>query len=164
MKRLIDLIRRAIATSFGFGMSPIVPGTVGTIPAVAVFVAVCLTVPDQYVTYTLLAGLVVASVFCIALGGWAERTWGKDPRRFVTDEVAGYLLTVSLFRVESLVITVIWTFVVTRFFDVVKPPPVRQMERFPAGWGILLDDLVASLYAVAVLHALLRFFPGWFSF
>lgn len=160
MTRPLDKPAAALSSSLGFGYSPIVPGTVGTLPAVAIFLVVAVTVPREYQT-VLLAVLFVATCFLsILLGPWAERYWGtKDPRRFTLDEVAGFFMTVLLFRGPDLLLTTVWAFTATRFFDIVKPPPAAQMERLPAGWGILLDDLIASLYAVAFLHVSAWFFP-----
>ena len=88
----------------------------------------------------------------------------KDPRRFVLDEVAGFLVTVLLFRTPDPILTAIWAFLFSRIMDIVKPPPARLLERLPAGWGILLDDVVASLYAAALLHILARILPAyWFG-
>ena len=71
--------------------------------------------------------LVASSVLCVALCPWAERYWGKkDPGRCVLDEVAGYFVTVLIFRTPNLWLTVVWTFLASRVFDIVKPPPARQ--------------------------------------
>ena len=86
------------------------------------------------------------------LAPWAERESGKDPQVFVLDEVLGYLITVAWVRGPSLV-TLVVGFALFRFFDVLKPGPVRRMERFPGGDGILLDDLVAGLLGLVVLTA-----------
>ena len=92
------------------------------------------------------------------LAPWAERESGKDPQTFVLDEVLGYLITVAWVRGPSLV-TLVVGFALFRLFDVLKPGPVRRMERFPGGDGILLDDLVAGLLALIVLTAA-RFLVG----
>ena len=147
-----DRLRLALATAFGFGC--VWPyGTVGTLPAVAVFAAIMTAAPPHSRTLLIAAALVVTCALAVPLGNWAEQHWKKhDPCNFVLDEVAGFFLTVLLFRVESLVLTVVWAFVGTRAFDIIKPPPARQLERLPGGWGILMDDLVSSLYAAAFLH------------
>ncbi len=148
-----DHARLALATGFWFGYSPIIPGTVGSLPAVAIFVAIMTAAPPEVHTVFIAGALAVACILSVPLGNWAERYWNKhDPRSFVLDEIAGFFLTVLLFRVESLVCTVVWAFVATRAFDIIKPPPARAVEQWPGGWGILMDDLVASLYAAASLH------------
>ncbi len=106
----------------------------------------------------------LSCILSVYLGAWAEKFWGgKDPRHFVLDEVAGFFLTVLLFRVPDLGLTVLWGFVATRAFDVIKPPPASSLEVLPAGWGILIDDLIASLYAAAFLHVASRLLPSLFG-
>jgi phosphatidylglycerophosphatase A len=157
-------ICEALCTSLWLGYSPVAPGTVGSLPAVLIFVLIDLLAPLQFQTPLIAAVLVATCIISVALGKWAERRWNKkDPRHFVLDEHAGFLLTVLLFRVPSLAYTVVWTFVATRVFDIVKPWPASKMEVLPHGWGILMDDLVASLYAAAFLQVLAWLFPVLFG-
>lgn len=152
------------ATALWFGNSSIIPGTIGTIPAVLLFVATAVWVPQAWQNAVITGLLALSCILCVYLGEWAETYWGtKDPRNFVLDEVAGFLLTVLLFSVPNLALTVFWGFVVSRVFDVIKPPPASSLQVLPAGWGILVDDLVASLYAAGFLHVASRLFPGFFG-
>ncbi len=159
-----DRLKVMLSTALWFGKSPIVPGTVGTIPAMALFLANAFLTPEGWQTYVIALLLIVACALCVYLGGWAEKHWGvKDPRHFVLDEVAGFFLTVLFFRVPSVWLTLFWSFFATRAFDVIKPPPASSLEILPAGWGILIDDLVASLYAVVFLHVVSRILPALFG-
>jgi len=161
MTRLLDLVRIAVVTSCGLGYVPVLPGTVGTLPAVAVFVLLMTRLRPEYHTAAIAVALLASTFLSLLLAPWAERYWGrKDPRHFVLDEVAGFFLTVLLFRGQSLLWTTVAAFVATRVADIIKPPPANLMERLPAGWGILLDDLVASLYAAAGLHIIAWSLPG----
>ena len=79
----------------------------------------------------------------------------KDPQHVVIDEVAGQLLTL-------IACPIVWQallvgFILFRAFDIVKPPPVRSLERLPEGTGIVVDDLGAGIYALIVLQLLLHF-------
>ncbi len=160
---IADRVRAALCTGFWFGYSPLIPGTVGTLPAVAVYLLVATMAPAAYQMGLILLGLIVSSALCVALGPWSERYWGrKDPRQVVLDEIAGFFLTVLLFWPSLLPSAIVWAFVLTRFFDIVKPPPANRLQSLPAGWGILLDDLAASLYAAAALHLMRWFVPGLF--
>lgn len=160
---LTDRLAAAVCTGFWFGYSPLIPGTVGTLPAVAAYVLIVLMTPPNYHSGLILAGLLISSAACIALGTWGERFWGrKDPRQVVQDEIAGFFLTVLLFRPCVTLSAIVWTFVMTRFFDIVKPPPAHQLQAVPGGWGILLDDLAASLYAAAALHLMYWILPSLF--
>ena len=151
-----------IATCFGLGYLPVAPGTFGALPGVAIFAGITLWMPEQMHLWLLMAALLLVSAVTIVLTPWAERHWGrKDPNIFVTDEVAGFLATVLLFRTPDLLLTIIWAFCVTRVFDIIKIPPARKLEELPAGWGVLLDDLCASLYAAAFLHTVSACFPAW---
>jgi len=158
-----DRLFAALSTALWFGYSPIIPGTVGTLPAVAIFVLIETVAPEWLRAPLTVAALVVSCVLSIALGHWAERFWKeKDPPHFVLDEVAGFLLTVLFFRGPDLLATVLWAFVVTRIFDVIKPWPAFRLQSLSGGWGILLDDLAASVYAVLLLNVLWYYFPGLF--
>lgn len=164
MRSTTDSIRALLGTSFGLGYAPFASGTVGTFPALAFYLIVAKTQTWHMQTVLLAIGLIVSCVLTVALGRWFEDEWGdEDPGCFVLDEWAGFLLTVLLFRTESVFLTAVWAFVVTRVFDILKPPPARHMERFSGGWGILLDDLVASLYAAAFLHLIAFLVPTLFS-
>ncbi len=157
-------LKTALATSFGLGFVPPAPGTLGTAPAVAAYVLVAHLAPEPLHAVILGVLLLAACAGTVWLGPWTEKRWGKkDPGAFVLDEVAGFLLTVLLFRVPSVTHTAIWAFAVTRVFDIAKPPPIRRLERLPAGWGVLVDDLAASVYAAVALHLLLAWQPAWFG-
>lgn len=142
--------------SFGFlGCSPVAPGTVGTLGGV--LLAWLLAPTELYLLWILLT---CVGIYLLgrALAPWAERESGKDPQTFVLDEVLGYLVTVAWLRGPSLV-TLVVGFALFRLFDVLKPGPVRRMERIPGGDGILLDDLVAGLLGLLVLAAV-RYLSG----
>jgi phosphatidylglycerophosphatase A len=79
----------------------------------------------------------------------------KDPQFVVIDEVAGQL--VALIAVPLAWKTFVAGFILFRGFDIVKPPPVRQLEKLPEGTGIVLDDVAAGLYACGVMHLLMHF-------
>ena len=79
----------------------------------------------------------------------------KDPQFVVIDEVAGQL--VALVAVPLAWKSFLAGFILFRAFDIVKPPPVRQLEALPEGTGIVLDDVAAGLYALGFVHLFLRF-------
>ena len=140
---------RLFAVSCGFlGCSPFAPGTVGTLGGVAI--AWALSGTSGYLYWSLAA---CAALYLLgrALGPWSERYTGKkDPGVFVLDEVIGYLITVAWFRGPSPA-ALFLAFFVFRFFDIVKPPPARRLERLGGGDGILLDDVVAGLYGLVLV-------------
>jgi phosphatidylglycerophosphatase A len=133
------------------------PGTCGALLGPATYIPLALASPSEPLQSILIAfALLVWCAITVALGGWAELYYAKkDSQTFVTDEVAGFLLTVLLFRLSDPWMTTLWAFPITRIIDIIKVPPARQLERLPRGWGVLADDLLGSTYAAAVLHA------GW---
>jgi phosphatidylglycerophosphatase A len=165
MKTWRERLAWLLATCGGFGYSPIMPGTAGAIWGVAIYVPIALFAPEPLQTALIVLALLASCVVTVALAPWAEQHFGaKDSKHFVTDEVAGLLLTVLLFRVPGQVLlTSLWTFVFSRLCDIVKIPPSRSLEHLPRGWGVLADDLMASIYAAGYLHALYYFFPHWFG-
>ena len=159
-----DRICVLVATCLGLGYVPWIPGTISALWGVGIYVAIIWLAPATLHTWLIGAGLVVFCVLTLALAPWAERYWQRrDPNVFVTDEVAGFLLTVLLFRTPDILLTVLWAFPLTRLLDILKPPPARQAERLPSGFGILADDLCSSLYAAGVLYLLSAFFPSLFG-
>jgi phosphatidylglycerophosphatase A len=84
-----------------------------------------------------------------------EPIWGKDPARVVIDEVAG--MCISLLFLPVNVKYVFCALILFRFFDIVKPLFIRKMESLPAGWGIMMDDVLAGVYANIILQVVLWF-------
>ena len=144
----MNRLRLAVVSCGFLGCSPVAPGTFGTLGGV--LIAFLLARTDWY-----LPALLVVCAFLYAvgrsLGPWAEQyARGKDPSFFVLDEVIGYLITLAWPRGPSLFALAV-AFCLFRFFDVWKPPPARRMEALGGGDGILLDDVVAGLWALAVI-------------
>lgn len=152
----MNRLRLAIVTCGFLGSSPVAPGTFGTLGGVAI--AWALAGSSGYLAWVLVIAVALYVVGRL-LAPWAEQHAGrKDPGFFVLDEVIGYLVTVAWTAGPSY-LSLLVGFVAFRFFDIVKPPPVKRFERIGGGDGILLDDVVAGLYAFLVLTALRLAFP-----
>lgn len=141
-----------IATVGGAGYFPIAPGTAGSLVGVAVVAGLGQLPLDRT---TAIAVLAVASVVFFALGVWAageaEKFFDRtDPGQVVVDEVVGQMMTFLLLP-HATWKWLLGGFLLFRAFDIVKPFPARQAERFPRGWGIMLDDVVAGVYGLSVL-------------
>jgi phosphatidylglycerophosphatase A len=104
--------------------------------------------------------LVLFSVLNVGMAPWAIKEFGnKDPGKFVLDEAAGICLTILFLPMRTgwgAGIALAAAFVAFRIFDITKPPPARQLEGLPMGWGILMDDLAAGVYANLVCQVVLR--------
>jgi phosphatidylglycerophosphatase A len=146
--------RHWLAIGFGTGLAPVAPGTFGSLPGLAL-AGILHAWGGQT---ALLLGLAAV----IVLGTWSahdlSRRMGlKDPGLIVVDEIAGQMLTLAGMRLSAPVMAA--GFVLFRAFDVLKPPPARQLEGLPGGFGIMADDLAAALYANLALRAALAWFP-----
>ncbi|WP_243372072.1 phosphatidylglycerophosphatase A [Geotalea sp. SG265] len=148
MRRLVILS----ATWFGTGFSPVASGTVGTIAAIPLYLALA-RLPLPLYLLTVLAFFFYA---CWA-SDRAELLFGeKDSGKIVIDEVIGFLVTMT--GVPCRWQWVLAGFFLFRFFDITKIPPARFFDqRVKNGYGVVLDDVVAGIYAAIVLHLLLRF-------
>jgi phosphatidylglycerophosphatase A len=145
-----------IATFFGAGRLRPGPGSWGSAATVLLWWLVSrgIAVQWQSVAAMVLAG--VAIVIGIPAATRVARASGmKDPQFVVIDEVAGQLITLVAAPVTWK--TLLAGFILFRGFDIVKPPPVRQIERLPEGSGIVLDDVAAGIYALMVMQVLLHF-------
>ena len=145
-------IAQTIATFFYLGYAPFAPGTAGTLGAIALFYLLSRFSTQVYILFSL--GFTIISIWA---SGEAEGMFGKtDPGHVVADEVCGYLVT--MFLIPPSVRNIILGFFLFRFFDIVKPPPARRVERLPGGFGIVIDDIFAGIYANIILQVVIRLF------
>ena len=136
-----------LATGFGVGCSPVAPGTLGTLIAI----------PVHYFLSNILSPIYeITLVGFFFLAVWisenAERFFGKkDDPKIVIDEIIGFLIT--MLWVPKTLLFVIIGFLLFRFFDILKPFPIRRLEKgFKGGFGVVLDDVVAGVYANIILR------------
>jgi phosphatidylglycerophosphatase A len=140
---------RLLATWFGCGYAPAAPGTAGS--AAAIVIGIALEIWFDWPPWAfgaLAAFLVVPGIWSAAIV--ARQAGSKDPQQVVIDEVIGQWITVAAAATLS------WkawlaAFVLFRLFDIWKPPPVRQLERLPGGFGIVADDVMAGVYGAIVI-------------
>ena len=145
-----------IATFFGAGRLGPGPGTWGSAAAALIWAVVgrWTAAPFQGMVLGALAILAIA-VGIPAATRFARASRLKDPQSVVIDEVAGQWITVLFAPVSWK--TLLVGFILFRAFDILKPPPVRQLERLPDGIGIVMDDVAAGLYALLVMQLVLHF-------
>jgi phosphatidylglycerophosphatase A len=144
------------ATFFGIGRLHPGPGTWASVATVLLWAAVARVLPPDLRTPTAAAvALLVILIGIPAATRVARATGGKDPQFVVIDEVAGQLIT--LIAVPLAWKTFLAGLILFRAFDIIKPPPVRQLEKLPEGTGIVLDDVAAGIFAFAGMHLLLHF-------
>ena len=141
---ITDKILKAIVTGFYLGSMPFVPGTFGTLGGVLIYLLIVQFCSGNLINLLLGIGIVVFTILSIALGPWDERYFNKkDPHPFVLDEIAGFL--VACLFIKPMLMPV--AFVLFRIFDIVKPFPAKRSQVLTGGVGIVIDDLIAGLYA-----------------
>ncbi|HUT35506.1 MAG TPA: phosphatidylglycerophosphatase A [Planctomycetota bacterium] len=159
----MDRVREWAVSCFYLGEFPFASGTAGSLGAVALYLVAALRLDGRALSLVVGAAGLLFAVVGIALGHWAQvRYDSRDPRQFVLDEAAGQML--ALVGVTPLVMLELarWkvalaAFLFFRICDVIKPFPAGRAETLNAGWGIVLDDVVAGVYAAALTHL-------WFHF
>jgi phosphatidylglycerophosphatase A len=145
-----------VAQGFGTGLSPVAPGTVGTLVAW----------PIAWIlhAYADTAGWIAALVAVTLAGVWSARVTSRalgvaDHRSIVIDEIAAFLLV--LFFAGASVARQLLAFALFRFFDVVKPPPIRQVDRaMKNAVGVMADDFLAAFYTLLALALVVRVAGG----
>ena len=189
---LLDWISLTLATWFSTGLLPVMPGTWGTLFAIPfVLVFVILLEPVYYVAFVIvlvLIGIPVSSRTAqlyrehpriMKLNPHLKKIFKsediqkyiknpelqkKDPGLIVIDEVIGY--AVAMIAVPLSITSVVAVFILFRFFDIVKIQPGKIVERLGGGVGIILDDVVAGIYACILIHVILWIWgvaqlPAW---
>jgi phosphatidylglycerophosphatase A len=150
-----ERIALVLATWFGCGLVPFASGTFGTLAAV----------PLIHVLNSLgIRSSVFMLLIAVAIAVWSsDQTQAllkkKDPSEVVVDEVAGFLLTMALLPYTWLSLCL--GFFLFRFFDVLKPFPIKHLEKLKGGFGIVMDDLLAGIYAVGGTWIILFVLEKW---
>lgn len=144
------------ATFFGAGLLRPGPGTYGSAAAVVLWIlAAQIFHPAHLVLATIIAAILVMLIGVPAATIVAREAGVEDPGYVVIDEVAGQLVALAICSPDWP--HAIIAFVLFRLFDILKPPPIRLIERLPEGTGIMLDDIGAGIYALAIF-ALIHLF------
>ena len=151
-------IHRAVASVMGVGFLPVTPGTWASLLGVTVWYAA----QSWIVSFIWLQWVLV--VLCLVAGlisiPHIRKTWGDDPAQVVVDELAGIWIACLLLPHKPSVLFAALVFF--RFFDILKPLGIRKLEKIDGAPGVLLDDVLAGVYANGCVHILL--WLGLFSF
>lgn len=143
----MKFLTKIISTFFGVGYFPVAPGTLTSFIVVLLY---------KFYLYKLSWPLYLLLLFFLFFVGvfsstkYSSELDRKDPRKIVIDEALGQLLL--LFRMSEAWFPLISCFLLFRIFDIVKPYPIRKVEALPEGWGIMLDDIVAAVYAGVIIN------------
>jgi phosphatidylglycerophosphatase A len=145
-----------VATGFGAGYGPFVPGTWGSLPGLALTFGLARAAGAWGVAF----GAVVVSVCGVWAADRAESLLGKkDPGAVVIDEIAGQMVTLLFLPPNGRVL--LTGFFLFRLLDVLKPWPANRLEELPGGSGIMADDLAVAVYGNLILHGVALWRPVW---
>ncbi|MBI5020302.1 MAG: phosphatidylglycerophosphatase A [Ignavibacteriales bacterium] len=147
-KRSVPFFSHLIATGLFSGYSPIAPGTAGSIVGMLFYM-----IPSF--EYPIIISSLISIFFFIGVyvSSKMERSFGEDPQIVVIDEVVGMWISIA-FLPKTILIAFLG-FLLFRFYDIFKPPPCRKLESLKNGWGIMLDDVMAGIYANLTIQLIL---------
>jgi phosphatidylglycerophosphatase A len=160
-------MKRLLASCFGLGWLPLAPGSWGSLPPTIIFGLLCYVhAPALLISIVMAALALYGSIICIKFVPAVIAETGKpDPGEVVADEIAGqaitflatpFFLAVGTASARQVLATTILGFLLFRAFDAIKPWPIHKLEKLREGWGVLVNDLMASVYAAIVLQICVR--------
>jgi phosphatidylglycerophosphatase A len=153
----MKFVKLSLGSGFGSGLLPFAPGTWGSLLSL---------LPIYFIIssgniYILPAFVIVTSLLSLWVSPACEKEWGKDPGKLVMDEWAGQALTfvsISFTGIPDTDLMILGIgFILFRLFDILKPLGINKLQKYEGGMGILLDDLLAGLYALICLKSLIFF-------
>lgn len=157
MTTWIRRLALTLATGFGLGLSPVASGTAGTLPGLLIVFAIW-----PYGLAWQIAAAVILPLLAVPVCEIAERHFGeKDDGRIVADEYLTFPIAMVGLPLSPWVVAM--AFVSARAFDVIKPPPARKLQDLHGGLGIVIDDVLASLYSLVANHVAYRLVTHWLA-
>jgi phosphatidylglycerophosphatase A len=144
---------RFIATGMYSGYSPVASGTAGSLVGLLFY-----AIPGMERTIILSVATLITLALGVVTSAEMEKIHGEDPSIVVIDEIVG--MWISLIFLPKRILIAILAFLFFRAYDIVKPPPARQIERVHHGFGVMLDDVFAGIYANLSVQCILFFFPA----
>jgi phosphatidylglycerophosphatase A len=142
---------KIVASFFGIGLIKKGAGTIAAIVTCGL-IYLCVTFHLHSNIRFLFINLVMF-IIGVFVSKEAEKSWGKDSNKIVIDEVFG--MTISLLFLPINFITIVFAFVLFRFFDILKPLGIRKAEKLKNGWGVMADDLIAGVYSNILIQVLI---------
>ncbi|GAB4295079.1 MAG: phosphatidylglycerophosphatase A [Ignavibacteriaceae bacterium] len=144
----LNFFEKLIGSTLFSGYIPFASGTFSSLVALLVY-----GIPGIEKPPLLGALIIIFFITGVYISTKFEAVYGKDPSECTIDEVIGMWITL-LFLPKTILISIL-AFFVWRIFDIIKPYPVRKLENLKAGWGVMLDDVVAGIYSLALMHLIL---------
>jgi phosphatidylglycerophosphatase A len=147
----LNFFEKLIGSGFYTGYIPFASGTWGSLAALIIYL-----IPGFEKPVIIIPAIVLFTILGIFTGNKFDVIYGKDPAECTVDEVVGMWISLLFLPKTFLVVTA--AFISWRAFDIIKPAPARQLESLKGGFGIMMDDIVAGLYSLLLLHLILFIF------
>lgn len=150
-----------IASLFLIGFIPFAPGTFGTLASYGIYLLLPAWLYDGTFRYLMPMLIVALALLAVVICKKAEDILGEDHGSIVLDELLGYFVA-TLFLPHNWLIG-LYAFILFRVFDIAKPFPINRSQKLPGGWGVVVDDLLAGVYANVILQILILIYPKFFK-
>ena len=147
----LNFFEKLIGSGFYTGYIPFASGTWGSLAALIIYL-----IPGFEKPAVILPAIIIFTVLGVFTGNKFDVIYGKDPAECTIDEVVG--MWISLLFLPKTFWVVALAFISWRALDIIKPPPAKQLESLKGGVGIMIDDIVAGLYSLLLLHLILFIF------
>ncbi|MFO7448394.1 MAG: phosphatidylglycerophosphatase A [Ignavibacteriaceae bacterium] len=147
----INFVEKLLGSGFYTGYIPFASGTFGSLAALVIYF-----IPGFENPVIIIPAIILFSSYGIYISGKFEKIYGKDPAQCTIDEVVG--MWISLLFLPKTILISLFAFFIWRGMDIIKPFPARKLERLPDGWGVMADDIAASVYSVLLVHIILLIF------
>lgn len=145
----INVLEKFLGSGFYSGYIPFAPGTFGSLAALSIYL-----IPGMENPTILLILISLFSVVGINIGTKFEAIYGKDPKQCTIDEMVGMWIT--LLFIPKNIWFILIAFIIWRLLDIVKPFPANIAEKLKGGLGIMMDDVIAAIYALAISHIIIN--------
>ncbi len=141
----LNFFNKLLGSGFYTGYIPVASGTFGSLAGLAIYY-----IPGFENPAILIPAIILFSFYGLYVGTEFEKVYGKDPSECTIDEVVG--MWISLLFLPKILWVSVLVFLVWRLFDIVKPFPARRLEKLEGGLGIMIDDIVSSIYVLLLVH------------
>jgi phosphatidylglycerophosphatase A len=141
----LNFIEKLIGSGFYSGYIPLASGTFGSMAALVIYY-----IPGFEKPFVIIPAILIFTFYGIFIGTKFENNYGKDPAECTVDEIVG--MWISLLFVPKVWWISIIVFFLWRIADIIKPYPARKLEKLHGGIGIMIDDIVASIYVLFIVH------------
>ena len=146
----LNPIDKLLGSGFYTGYIPVASGTFGSFAAILIYF-----IPGFENLYVILPVTIIFLLYGIYVGTKFEKVYGKDPAECTIDEMVGMWISLILLPKTSVIAAV--AFIIWRALDIIKPYPARSLESLKGGLGIMIDDVVSSVYTLIIMHLIVYF-------